>query len=260
MSPDRRRHLTSAVGARGALPGYLLFCCAAAALTACTARPPYDPFKRPAREVRDRVRTIALTSLIVGPTLADRESARARIEPIVTSRLQAGGFAVVPSAETDRLWRRAAGDVHGIYDPVTGEIDKARFEAVQKAVYRDLAAEDHVDAVLYLKIDSVVLFLPGSSVKYCGTVKDESLYWPWPESAPSHATVAIVLCLNAVLVDLDGRDLYGIRHGLQTVETFAEQTRAVRPIPQRLQDETRLMEAIEATVGPLADAGKTRAH
>jgi hypothetical protein len=56
-----------------------------------------------------------------------------------------------------------------------------------------------------------------------------------------------------VLYDMEERELYGIRSGLETVETFARQTRAVRPLEQRLRDPVRIREAVEATVGPLAD-------
>ena len=114
---------------------------------------------------------------------------------------------------------------------------------------------------LYLKIDAVALYLPGRTVKYCGTTTDERIYWSPPEaSVPNRATLVMALCLNTDLVDLEGRDLYGIRHSLETVETYAEQTRAVRPLAQRLQDRARLVAAVEATLGPLADAEKIRAH
>jgi hypothetical protein len=189
-------------------------------------------------------------------TVADRAAARAAIEPIVTERLKAGGFAVVGSEETEKFWRRAAGDVGAVFDPVTGDIDEARFKTVRDAVHRDLGKERDVDAILYLSISPVVLYLPGSTVTYCGTTTGEPLYWP-PSAAPwsELPTLALVLCLNAGLFDIAGRELYGIRHCLDAAETYAEQSRAVRPIAQRLRQHARIVEAVEATVGPLADAG-----
>ena len=74
---------------------------------------------------------------------------------------------------------------------------------------------------------------------------------------PDSPTLAVVLCLNSGLVDLEGRKLYGIRHGLEPVETYAQQTRAVRPVAERLQNPSRLNAVIEATLGPLAAAGPT---
>ena len=54
------------------------------------------------------------------------------------------------------------------------------------------------------------------------------------------------------------RELYGIRAGLETIETFAAQTRAVRPLEQRLRSPVRLRQAVEAAVGPLADRADGR--
>jgi hypothetical protein len=54
---------------------------------------------------------------------------------------------VVPSQEMERFWRRAAEEVGAMFDPVSGEVDKAHLEAARAAVYRDLTSEPHVDAV-----------------------------------------------------------------------------------------------------------------
>lgn len=230
-------------------------------LSACTTQAPYDPFKTPAHEVRERVRTIALAPLIAGSTVADRDAARAQIEPLATARLQAAGFTVVPSEAMRKHWQQAAEDVGGVFDPVTGEVDKEHFKTVEAAVYRDLGREQHADAVLYLVIDPVVLYLPGSTVIFCGTTQAESLYWPTSAGTlRDPATFGIVLCLNAQLFDLEGRELYAIRYGIEPVETYAQQTRAVKPVAERLQRPGGVAQAVEQTVGPLADAAKPAAR
>jgi hypothetical protein len=228
----------------------------AALLSACAK--PYNPFKIPSTELRGRVTTIALAPLVAGADLVDREYARAQIEPIVTKRLEAGGFLVIPSTEMERLWRRSASTVGGAFDPISGEADKKRLEAIREAVHRDLRAEHHADAVLYLHIAAVDLYITGPKVDYCG-LSGDTVYWPaagfsWGE----RTTLVLALCLDTELYDMEGRNLYGIRHGLETVETYFRQTRAVRPIDERLRDRVRLVQAVEATLGPLAnpDAGR----
>jgi len=57
---------------------------------------------------------------------------------------------------------------------------------------------------------------------------------------------------------MEERELYAIRSGLETIETFARRTRAVRPRPERLQDVERLKETVESTIGPLAQAAGVR--
>lgn len=224
-------------------------------LQGCASQPPYDPFKTPAADVRQRVHTIAIAPLSASPNQLDIDAARMAIEEQAAARLRAGGYDVVPSAETERVWRRAAAEVGGVFDPVSGEVDEPRRDAVQAAIYRDLAAEHRADAVLYLRVAPIAIYLPGGSVEYCGVEEAEPLYWPTGGS-PDDPTLAVVLCLNAVLVDGEGRELYGIRHGLEAVETYAQQTRAVRPVAERLRNPARLNAAVEATLGPLAGAGR----
>ncbi len=241
--------------ARGGIALRALGCLAVAVLlNACVK--PYNPFKIPSSELRDRVRTIALAPVAANPNLVDREYTRAQIEPILIERLRAGGFGVVLSEEMERFWRRAANDVGAVFDPVSGEVDEERFEVVEAAVYRDLRAEHKADAVLYVRITAVELFLTGSTVDYCGVTGDK-VYWPG-SGIPllEHTTIVYALCLNTELHDLEGRNLYGIRHGIETVETYFRQTRAVRPLEHRLRDRERLAQAVEATLGPLAGAGR----
>jgi hypothetical protein len=45
---------------------------------------------------------------------------------------------------------------------------------------------------------------------------------------------------------------------VETVETFASQTRAARPLEQRLRDSQRLQQAVEAAIGPFADPSAGR--
>jgi hypothetical protein len=234
------------------IAGVRALACLAVFVSACAK--PYNPFKIPDSELRGRVRTIAIAPLLANANLVDREYARAQIEPLVGERLRAGGFQVVASAEMERLWRRAADDVGGIFDPVSGKMNKERFEAVQVAVYRDLRTERGTDAVLYVSISAVDLYLTGRKVDYCGTQGDE-VYWPGPAiGLTDRTTVVYALCLNVDLEDMERRSIYSIRHGLETVETYFLQTRAVRPMDQRLRNRERLVQAVEATLGPLANA------
>lgn len=237
---------TASRAVRSALYGAL------ALLAGACATKPYDPFRIPAAELRGRVHAIALAPLQVSASLADRSFARDRIEPLVVARLEKGGFAVVPSAEMERLWRAAAADVGGVFDPVSGEVDQERYDAVEASVFHDLRSQHRVDGVLWLRIYTVDIYLTGSSTTFCGTTDD--VYWPAGQRAAVEETTLVrATCLSAVLYDMEERELYGIRSGLETVETFARQTRAVRPLEQRLRDPVRIREAVEATVGPLAD-------
>ena len=212
---------------------------------------PYDPFRVPEAELRSRIRTIALAPLQGRAAVVDRAHARSQLEPLVTARLGAGGFQVVASEEMERLWREAAEDVGGVFDPVTGDVDRERFDAVESSVYHELRARHAVDAVLWLGIETIDIYLTRGSVNVCGVT--DAMYWPPDAEQPlESATLVRAICLATILYDMEERELYNIRAGLETIETFAAQTHAARPLEQRLQSPGRLRHAVDLTIGPLA--------
>lgn len=232
--------------------GRIALCGLVAGLLASACATPYDPFRIPATELRERVRTIALAPLLVYVGVADRALAREQIEPLVSARLAAGGFQVVASAEMERIWRSAAADVGDVFDPVTGKVDQERYDLVEASVYHELRAEHDADAVLWMRVASVELHRAGADITYCGT--SDAVYWPVGTfSVLETATLVVASCLSATLYDMEERELYSIRSGLEPIETFARQTLAERPFEERLQDPARLQQAVDATVGPLAD-------
>lgn len=107
-----------------------------------------------------------------------------------------------------------------------------------------------------------MVYLPSETHKICGT----KLPAVWPgdgRAIRAHGQgdqpilLGRALCLYATLFDMDERRLYSIRSGIETVETYARQTRATRPVGVRLKDEERWHTAVEGAVGQLADAGPT---
>jgi hypothetical protein len=225
---------------------------ATVALLAAGCAKPYDPFRVPRDELRGRVRTIALAPLRVDPDVVEDPSAHAWIEGLATARLVAGGFAIVEPREVERLWREAAADVGTVFDPVSGQLDKTRFELVEDAVYRELATRHRVDAVLYLHVYNVDLYLTGATVRFCG--REDAAYWPGGLGLLDRPTLVRAACLGVSLYDMDERLLYTIKSGIEPLETYVRQTRAVRPVTERLQNGVRLQRAVDDALGRLADA------
>jgi hypothetical protein len=221
----------------------------AVGLAACAT--PYDPFRVPAPELRERVHTIALAPLQGRAAVVNRAHARREIEPLVTARLRAGGFEVVGSEEMERLWLAAAADVGEVFDPVTGELDRERYDAVERAVYHELRSRHAADAVLWLTVEIVDIHLAGPEAAFCGT--SDAVYWPGGATNLLRPTLVRATCLATALYDMEERELYGIRAGLETVETYAWQTRAVRPVAERLRNPLRVQQAVESAIGPLAN-------
>ena len=226
---------------------------ALALLAACAK--PYNPFRVPLDQVRERIRTIALAPVRFEIDVADARRTGDAIAALAKDRLVAAGFQVVDATVMDAAWRQAAADVGPVFDPITGVADKTRYGLVEDAVYRELATAHHADAVLQLRVVVVDVPLAGKSMKFCGV--EDVTYWPWSAGGPiEQATLARATCLAAFLYDMEKRQLYAIQQGIEPYETYARQSHAARPRASRLQDGTRLAAAVDGAVGPLAHARK----
>ena len=214
----------------------------------------YDPFKVPAESIRERVDTVALASLEVAVELGDEHRVRALIEPRVAAMLREGGFEVVPPDEWDRRWLTIAKEIGQIWDPVTGKRDDERYQAARSALHHDLALERGVDAIVHLSLYLEKIEASGRAPLLCGIQRD--VYWPSSLPLLARITIAYGACLEIEMYDMDRREMYGIRHGLEFVDTYALQTHARRPIDQRLRDPAVIEEALAAIVGPLATRGR----
>jgi len=224
---------------------------------------PFNPFQVPRENVRRSIRNVAMAPVYVPQTMMSFADARASFEPFATERLEAAGFRVIPSETWAELWKQAATDVGGVYDASTGAVDEERFLLVRGAVYRALENEHEADAVLYLNVALENLYLTGSEVFFCGG--SGKVYFPSESSEEPDryldVTMVRAACVSANLYDMETRYLYGIRHALEIIETYAEQTRAVRPEGERLKDPAQIEEALEEIIGPLADgAGPSQSH
>jgi len=222
---------------------------------------PFDPFQVPREDVRGRIRTIAMVPAYVPQSMMSLADTRATFEPFAKDRLESAGFQVIPSETWAELWQQAAADLGGVYDASTGEVDEERFLLVREAVYRTLESEYGAHAVLYLNVSLNDLYSTGSHVHFCGG--SGKVYFPSDDSAEPDRFLAVTMvraaCISANLYDMEIRYLYGIRHALEIVETYARQTRAIRPEGERLKDPTQIERALEAIIGPLADgAGPSR--
>ena len=212
---------------------------------------PYDPFQVPREEARERIADVAMVPAQVSSFVMDPLEARATFEVPATRRLERAGIRVIPSETWQTLWNQAAMDLGGVYDPSTGRPDSDRYKLAREAVYRALKTDHGADAVLYLSIHTLDLYMTGAKPSFCGG--EGGVYFPGRGFPFGTTTLVHAACLHANLYDLDRRYLYGIRHALEVIETYAQQTRAVRSRAARFRNTSIVAKAIEAVIGPLAE-------
>ena len=228
----------------------LLLALAAIVCSGCATPTPFDPFQIPREQLRDRVRTIAVVPLHAAFGLIDEGRAQQEVLSPLVERLREAGYGIVAPEVWTALWTSYARDLGEVYDPSTARADSERWEIVESAVYSALASGHGADAVLYTSLELVDLLDTGSEVVLCGAI--EPVYWPGPRP-PRHTVLARGLCLQVALFDMEESFLYGIRSGVEVIETYAEQTRARRSIEDRVRDEKKLHETIDRLVGPLVE-------
>ncbi|MEZ4330983.1 MAG: hypothetical protein R3F35_04490 [Myxococcota bacterium] len=168
----------------------------------------------------------------------------------MTKRLVDAGFDVVGSEVWDATWRRYVEDVGPIFDASTGKPDEERHALVRDAVHRELAEARNVDAILLLEIRVHETFGSRRAPEACG--QRIQPWWPggWQPQGDG-ALLVRISCLVGFLVVPGGEQLFARQSGLEGVETWDAQTRAVRPEAEMLQDAAVLDRAVDVVLAPL---------
>ena len=130
--------------------------------------------------------------------------------------------------------------------PTTSATSSAR-----AAIYRELAAEHGVDAILKLDITQDAIEASGPTPPLCGAMRD--VYWPGgiDLSLGERVTHARGVCLEVRMYDLDHELIYGIRSGLEFVDTYAHQTHASKPLAERVTDRELIDRSLDVVLGPI---------
>lgn len=223
-------------------------------LVGCQARRvPVEPDYSGIRAKAHKVALASMTSqaAIVSPVRAE-EVFIARSQDL----LRRGGVEVVELAVWESAWRRSADDVGGIYDPSTGEVDEKKHAIVLDAVYRELVESHGIDAILHLEIHVVEHSGVRGVVNACGTV--HSPYWPDTMLLARGYPMNLVrtACLVGHLRTPAGESLFDREAGIEGIETYASQTRAVVPEAEVLKDEVAIDRAVEIVLRPFVPPAK----
>ncbi len=224
----------------------------ALALAGCAT--PTPPGESVVEGVPANVETVALAAFHSSVADIEPERVEEAFEGRLTERLTGWGIEVIPSSVWRRIWRRYAEDVGGIYDRSSGEADEQKFAVVREAVYRDLVENHSADAILYVDVKLVEDYGVRALPQVCG--ETVTPYWPggWADhsQAPNPATMVRSSCLVGILVDPGGKSLFGRQAGIEGMETYDVQTRAVRPPERVFLNGERLDEATAVVLAPFA--------
>ena len=229
------------------------------AASSCAATTPYNPFKVPQEQIRNKVRIIAITPLLLPGGMEDPEPVKAKFESLVEAKLRKAGFTVVPSREYDAIWKQTTEKLGGVFDPLTGKRDEAKFKTVREHTLRELGAKTKADAVLEQGISIVKANFAAPNAHWHGT--SESVitggFWATFFAGGSQGTVP-ALSLVVALLDIHGVEMYVNTGGIQVLAKLSGQNFVTVQRYELFTDDERNRQAVNLALDPLM--GKTTPH
>jgi hypothetical protein len=194
-----------------------------AAITGCVT-PPYDPFVISRSEIYERVDTLAMMPLQC-PDFDRKEEVSARYETLITERLEAAGFKVVPSEESSSIRNAMIEQLGGMFDPITGQVSEEKRQAVSDHLVQELNAKFEFDAYVAPKIVPFKANWAGNSATWGGvteTVTGKTGFWAAFSNANMSGTIP-ALSLVVVLRDKTDSEAYYVGiGGIQLVAHYGE--------------------------------------
>jgi hypothetical protein len=217
-----------------------------------TPPPPPNPFKIAQDEFYRQIKTLALAPLGMPREVENPESVRAQFEALITTKLQEAGFSTAPSQPFAEIWQRMADQVGGLFDPHTGQRDKAKFQTAWEYALRELGTTFKVDALVQARIQPVIVPFRAHT--------------PYTSTAIWHGTSEVVggggmfgtidaLSLVITIVDPHGVVLYTNAGGIQLLSKLLSNMKGDQfvPVPRQdlFADEERNVAAVKIALGPL---------
>ncbi len=200
----------------------LAFIFLVAAITGCVT--PYDPFVISRAEIYERVDTLVMMPLQC-PDFDRKEEVSARYEALITERLEAAGFKVIPSKESSSIRNSMIEQMGGIFDPITGQVSEEKRQAVSDHLVQELNAKFDFDAYIAPKIVTVRANWSGNSATWDGvtdTVSGKTGFWASLKN-PNMGGTLRAMSLFVVLRDkTDSEGYYVGRGGIQLVAHYGE--------------------------------------
>jgi hypothetical protein len=222
-------------------------------VAACATRAPYDPFKVPRDQILGRIKTVALMPLQLPQGIEDLEAVRAAFRKLVESRMQAGGFTTIADQEFETRWKRAAEEVGGLYDPMSGKLDVEKFKAVRQKVFRALQSKFGVEGVLDVRVIPALASFGYGVANWDGTRQEIQPGALLLGIAGAYSIGKVgALSFGAWLRDMDDQILFANVGGIQVTSTLSFGGKFL-PVPstELLKDAERNSAAVNLALGQL---------
>lgn len=218
-----------------------------------TTQPPYNPFKIPEAEFRDKIHTIALSPVILPDGLEEPDNVKEKFESLINAKLRGMGFTVVPSKEYSAVWKQMTEQLGGYFDPVTGKRDETKYKAVRTHSLREMNTKFKADAILHSIVRVVQARFSSNTARWDGVTENIQASggtWKALLVGPQHGTIG-ALSLGVFIEDPNEVPMYSDAGGLQAVAKLSGTTFIPIPQAELFKDEVRNANAVNIALDGL---------
>lgn len=207
---------------------------------------PADVPLRPTRIAVQRV-------FLPGPLKTKTEAGRL-IDSLIWARLDSMGYSLVSPDSTEAMHQHAVDSVGGLFDPVTGQVDRRKAAAAEHLYLELMARDAGVDFALTPSIVVEPVSFRGSKVEWLGTSEGTG--------APGGVEAAFLGTYEGRLAALDfrlvidhrtGGEVYWRTTGIQLAQKVGKGDLVMVPLDSMLTDRGRVVASVELAMQPLPD-------
>lgn len=199
------------------------------------------------------VKLIALVPIELSTDAEDPAAVKAKFEWLIRSKLEEGGFKVIPSDEFASIWKKTVAKLGPVYDPASGKRDDKKFNAAFATAARELWGETGADALLHSAIAVVKAEFSSNLAEWHGTidyVRPEGV-WGMLSGPQGYGTVP-ALSLWVDLVDFQGTEMYVNAGGIQVMSKVSTGMKVYEvPLHDRFADEAKNVRSVAIALNPL---------
>ena len=230
----------------------IIFTCLITLSTSCAVTPPYNPFIKSRSEILNTVDVVSMTPV----ELMDfdrKDEVAARYEALITERLEAAGFKVIPSGAFSSIWDPMIEQLGGLFDPITGQADEEKLKAVQSRITNELITKFDIDGYVRPRVEVTTANWNSNKATWDGAT-DETTGKEgfWADFFGPQATGSIpALSLILPLTDTSGETYYVGRGGIQLVAHVVGLSFTEVPESMWFVEPERDVNAVNVALAPL---------
>ena len=212
---------------------------------------PYNPFIKSRSEILNTVDVVSMTPVVL-MDFDRKDEVAARYEALITERLETAGFKVIPSSEYSSIWDPMIEQSGGMFDPITGGLNKEKLEAVRLHTTNELIAKFDIDAYVSPRVEVTKASWNSNNATWDGVTDNTTGKGGfWADLFGPQATGTIpALSLILPLTGTSGETYYVGRGGIQLIAHYKAGFVAV-PASMWFVEPERDVNAVNVACAPL---------